>query len=246
MWYHKHIGGERCPIVDTWWQTETGSILISPLPGVTPTKPGSATRPLPGIQADVVDEAGNSVPLGGGGYLVLKAPWPAMLRTIYGDDPDRYIATYWSKRLQGPVFHRRRRPARRGRLLLDHGPRRRRDERLGPSARHDGGRERAGQPPLGGRGRGRRRADDHQRAGDLAFVTLEGGIALRDAKLDDATSTWSGKDRRAGAARRRSSSPTTCPRPAAAKSCAGCCATSPRAAFVDNTTPWGVPLAGGE
>ena len=96
MWYHKYIGGERCPIVDTWWQTETGMILISPLPGVTTTKPGSATRPLPGIKADVVDEKGNSVPLGGGGYLVLKAPWPAMARTLY-KDPDRYVSTYFSR-----------------------------------------------------------------------------------------------------------------------------------------------------
>jgi len=96
MWYHEKIGGGRCPIVDTWWQTETGQILISPLPGVTTTKPGSATFPLPGIAADVVDEAGNSVPLGSGGYLVLKRPWPAMLRTIYGD-PGRYVDTYWRR-----------------------------------------------------------------------------------------------------------------------------------------------------
>ncbi|MBI2166185.1 MAG: acetate--CoA ligase [Chloroflexi bacterium] len=96
VWYWKHIGGERCPVVDTWWQTETGMILISPLPGLTTLKPGSATFPLPGIEADVVDEQGNSVPLGGGGYLVITRPWPAMLRTIYGD-PDRYVKQYWSR-----------------------------------------------------------------------------------------------------------------------------------------------------
>ncbi|MEO8229515.1 MAG: AMP-binding protein, partial [Chloroflexota bacterium] len=96
LWYHEHIGGGRCPVVDTWWQTETGAILISPLPGVTPTKPGSATFPLPAIEADVVDAKGESVPLGGGGYLVLKRPWPAMLRGIYGD-PERYRQTYWSR-----------------------------------------------------------------------------------------------------------------------------------------------------
>ena len=96
MWYHEKIGQGRCPIVDTWWQTETGSIMISPLPGITTTKPGSATFPLPGIDADVVDEAGNSVPLGGGGYLVLKSPWPSMARTIYGD-PKRYEETYWQR-----------------------------------------------------------------------------------------------------------------------------------------------------
>ena len=96
MWYHEKIGQGRCPIVDTWWQTETGSIMISPLPGLTTTKPGSATFPLPGINADVVDEAGQSVPLGGGGYLVLKSPWPSMARTIYGD-PERYEETYWRR-----------------------------------------------------------------------------------------------------------------------------------------------------
>src|SRR5687768_8611447 len=96
MWYHKTIGGERCPIVDTWWQTETGHIMISPLPGITPTKPGSATRPLPGIFADVVDNHGASVPLGGGGYLVMTRPWPGMLRTLY-KDPERFKEVYWSK-----------------------------------------------------------------------------------------------------------------------------------------------------
>ncbi|KUO50143.1 MAG: acetyl-coenzyme A synthetase [Desulfitibacter sp. BRH_c19] len=96
MWYHKHIGGEKCPIVDTWWQTETGMILIAPLPGITSTKPGSATVPLPGIDAQIVDAAGNPVPKGTGGFLILKSPWPAMLRNIYGDT-DRYIFQYWSR-----------------------------------------------------------------------------------------------------------------------------------------------------
>ena len=95
IWYHKHIGGQRCPVVDTWWQTETGMILITPLPGITTTKPGSATRPFPGISAEVVNEQGEAVKVGGG-YLVLTRPWPAMLRTIYGD-PDRYIQVYWSR-----------------------------------------------------------------------------------------------------------------------------------------------------
>jgi acetyl-CoA synthetase len=96
LWYHENIGGGKAPIVDTWWQTETGMILITPLPGVITTKPGSATFPFPGIEADVVDGNGNSVPFGGGGYLVLKRPWPAMLRGIYGD-PERYKETYWSR-----------------------------------------------------------------------------------------------------------------------------------------------------
>ena len=94
-WYHRVIGKERCPIMDTWWQTETGMFMITPLP-VVPLKPGSATRPFPGIQADVVDEHGNSAAVGEEGYLVLKTPWPAMLRTIY-KDPDRYVQQYWSK-----------------------------------------------------------------------------------------------------------------------------------------------------
>ena len=95
MWYHEVIGGGRCPIVDTWWQTETGAIMISPLPGAVPTKPGSATKPLPGIAAEVVDKAGNPVPDNQGGFLVVKRPWPSMMRTIYGD-PERFKATYWS------------------------------------------------------------------------------------------------------------------------------------------------------
>ena len=101
MWYHEHIGGGRCPIVDTWWQTETGAIMISPLPGVTTTKPGSATFPLPGIEIEVVDDAGHRVDRGGG-YLTITRPWPSMLRGIYGD-PDRYADTYWS-RYEGRYF----------------------------------------------------------------------------------------------------------------------------------------------
>jgi acetyl-CoA synthetase len=96
MWYHHVIGKGRCPIVDTWWQTETGMILIAPLPGAIPTKPGSATKPFPGIIAEIVDRHGNPVPATQGGYLVIKKPWPAMLRTIYGDD-DRFRQQYWEQ-----------------------------------------------------------------------------------------------------------------------------------------------------
>ena len=95
LWYHKVIGGERCPIVDTWWQTETGHIMISPLPGITATKPGSATRPLPGIDAAVVDDDGKPVE-GGEGLLVLRRPWPGMLRTLYREE-ERFIETYFSR-----------------------------------------------------------------------------------------------------------------------------------------------------
>lgn len=102
MWYRKHIGADATPIVDTWWQTETGGMMLSPLPGVTATKPGSAQVPLPGIAATVVDDDAREVPDGAGGYLVLTEPWPAMLRTIWGDD-QRYLDTYWS-RFEGKYF----------------------------------------------------------------------------------------------------------------------------------------------
>jgi len=103
LWYHEHIGGGRCPIMDTWWQTETGAHMITPLPGVTTLKPGSAQRALPGIAASVVDEEGNPIEPGATGYLVLTEPWPAMLRTIWGDD-ERYRDTYWSRYGQGVYF----------------------------------------------------------------------------------------------------------------------------------------------
>jgi len=102
VWYWKFIGGERCPVVDTWWQTETGAIMITPLPGLTTLKPGSATFPLPGIGAEIVDDAGQPVDIPGGGYLVLTRPWPSMLRGIWGD-PQRYRDTYWS-RFEGRYF----------------------------------------------------------------------------------------------------------------------------------------------
>ena len=96
VWYWQHIGGGRCPVVDTWWQTETGSIMIAPIPGLTTLKPGSATKPFPGIEAEILDADGNPVGPGGGGYLVVKQPWPSMLRTVYGD-PERFKDTYWSR-----------------------------------------------------------------------------------------------------------------------------------------------------
>ncbi|HUD72507.1 MAG TPA: AMP-binding protein, partial [Dongiaceae bacterium] len=95
IWYQRHIGGGRGPVVDTWWQTETGMIMITPLPGLTPTRPGSATLPFPGVSAEVLDEQGRVIKEGGG-YLAITRPWPGMMQTIYGD-PDRYVRTYWSK-----------------------------------------------------------------------------------------------------------------------------------------------------
>jgi acetyl-CoA synthetase len=96
VWYHRYIGRERCPVVDTWWQTETGAIMITPLPGITTTKPGSATRPFPGIKAEIMNDRGDRLEGAVGGLLALTRPWPAMLRGIYGD-PERYVTQYWSR-----------------------------------------------------------------------------------------------------------------------------------------------------
>ena len=145
MWYYHNVGNERCPIVDTFWQTETGGHMITPLPGVTPLVPGSCTLPLPGIMAAIVDETGHDVPNGQGGILVIKRPWPSMIRTHLGR----------SRALPEELLPRRARrhvlisPAtarcaiKRHRLLHDHGPHRRRAQRVGPSPRHDGDRVRA-------------------------------------------------------------------------------------------------------
>ncbi|GIX26624.1 MAG: acetyl-coenzyme A synthetase [Burkholderiales bacterium] len=103
MWYYETVGNKRCPIVDTWWQTETGGHMITPLPGVTPLKPGSCTLPLPGIMADIVDETGQSVEKGKGGFLVIRRPWPAMIRTIWGD-PERYVKSYFPSDFGGKLY----------------------------------------------------------------------------------------------------------------------------------------------
>ena len=122
MWYHRVIGRGKCPIVDTWWQTETGAIMIAPLPGATPTVPGSATRPLPGIVPEIVTKDGKALGPNQGGFLVIKQPWPSMLRTLFGDD-ERYQKTYWSD-VPGCYFTGDGARKRRARQLLDHGPRR--------------------------------------------------------------------------------------------------------------------------
>jgi acetyl-CoA synthetase len=103
MWYYKHVGGERCPIVDTFWQTETGGHMMTPLPGATPLVPGSCTLPLPGIFAAIVDEVGNDIPNGSGGMLVVKRPWPSMIRTIW-NDPDRYKLSYFPQEMGGKIY----------------------------------------------------------------------------------------------------------------------------------------------
>ena len=227
MWYHDRVGGGRCPIVDTWWQTETGSILIAPLPGVTATKPGSATVPLPGIVAEIVNEQGDTEPRGGGGYLVLKRPWPSMLRTFYGED-DRYVETYWSR--FGPRVYFTGDGAKTdedgyfwllGRVddvinvagpphLDDRG---RVGARLAPGRRR-GRRDRRARP---GQGRGHRGLRDHDRR-------------RRGRRAAQRAARARGRRRSARSrVRRCCSSRPTCPRRAAARSCAACSRTSPRA-----------------
>ncbi len=144
-WYHKHVGGGRCPVVDTFWQTETGGHMITPLPGATPLVPGSCTLPFPGIDAAVVDEQGHDVPNGKGGILVIKKPWPSMIRTIWGD-PERFAQELLPGRLPRQVLPRRRRrdPRREDRLLHDHRPDRRRPQRQRPPHGDDGDRVGAG------------------------------------------------------------------------------------------------------
>ncbi|CAM5263453.1 Acetyl-coenzyme A synthetase [Streptomyces cyaneofuscatus] len=171
MWYRKNIGADKCPIVDTWWQTETGAMMISPLPGVTETKPGSAQRALPGIAATVVDDEANEVPNGGGGYLVLTEPWPSMLRTDLGRRPA--VPRHLLVALRGEVLRGRRCQEGRGRRRLAARPRRRRHARVRPQHLDHRGRVGARLPPVGrrgGRGRGERRDDrpGHRRVRDPA------------------------------------------------------------------------------
>ncbi len=170
VWYHLHIGQDRCPIVDTWWQTETGQIMITPLPGITPTKPGSATRAFPGITVEVLNDAGDRVDVGGG-LLAITRPWPAMLRGIYGDT-DRYVRQYLEPVASRCLFHGRRRQARHGREPLAPRPRRRCAQRRGASHRHDGARKRARGSPERRRGRCR---------GPHARPQRPGGGRVRDA-----------------------------------------------------------------
>ena len=228
IWYREHIGGGRCPVVDTWWQTETGDIMICPLPGVTTSSPARRRKPLPGVTADVVDSNGQSVPLGQGGFLVLTEPWPGMLRTLYGDD-DRFVETYWSS--PAAVYFAgdgARRDADGDYWLLG-----RIDDVMNVSGHRLSTIEiesalvdhpKVAEAAVVGR------ADETTGQAIAAFVTLKGdatGDEALIAELRQHVATKIGADR---AARSRSCSPTTCRRPARARSCAGCCATSPRTA----------------
>ena len=226
IWYHEHIGGGRCPIVDTWWQTETGMILITPLPGITTTKPGSATRPFPGVDAAVYNEAGDEV---GPGRRRLPRAAPAVAGDAARDLrrrrplPRDVLVEVRRRLLRG-----RRRPDRRRRRLLAARPRRRRDERLRAPDLDDRGRVGARRPPRGRRG-GRRRAQRRDdRPGDRRVRDAQGrrrGLG-REAR-GAARTTWRRRSARSRS-RRTSSSRPSCRRPAAARSCGGSCATWPR------------------
>ena len=172
IWYHLNIGRERCPIVDTWWQTETGMIMITPLPGITSTKPGSAAQTFPGVFAEIRDQKGQRVEKGGG-LLTLTRPWPAMLRGIYGD-PERFAKQVLEPVAGRLVLHRRRRAPRRRRFLLAARPGGRRAERRGTPAGHDGSGKRAGRSSARGRGGGGRQAARDQGAGGRGVRDAEG------------------------------------------------------------------------
>ena len=228
LWYYEVIGGERCPIVDTWWQTETGHILISPLPGVIDAKPGSATKPLPGVDAAVVDEEGNEVE-GDQGYLVLRRPWPGMLRTLYREE-DRFKETYYGKFGETTYFV---------------GDAARKDEdgyfwilgRVDDVVNVSGHRlstaevesavvsyAKVAECAVIGQ------SDEDTGQAICAFVTLEGDLEGSDEIAERRSATTSPSGSRRSPGRSGSSGPAICPRPAPARSCAGCSATSPRAA----------------
>ena len=231
MWYHTNVGGGRCPIVDTWWQTETGGHLITPLPGVTPLVPGSCTLPLPGIMAAIVDETGHDVPNGQGGILVIKRPWPAMIRTIWGD-PDRYEKSYYPDELGGKLY------------LAGDGAVRdkahgyftimgRIDDVLNVSGHRLGTMEIESAlvaNPLVAEAAVVGRPDDMTGEAVCAFVVLKQVRPSAPTPRRSPRSCATGSARRSARSpsRRTSASARTCPRRARARSCAGCCARSPR------------------
>ena len=228
IWYREVIGRGRCPIVDTWWQTETGGIMVTPLPGATPTKPGSATLPLPGIKAEVLDKDGKPVPLGSGGKLFITRPWPAMLRTLY-KDPERYASTYFSE-IPGKYF-------------TGDGARIDQDGYLWVMGRVDDVVNVAGhrlgtaevESALVSEGRVAEaavvgRPDELKGTSLVAFVTSEEGRwSPRRPSSRRCRPTWRRRSGRSPV-RTRSASRRACPRPGPARSCAGSSGTWPRAA----------------
>jgi len=232
MWYHETVGGGRCPVVDTWWQTETGGHLISPLPGATPTKPGSATLPLPGIFADIVDETGHPVGRGKGGILVITRPWPSMLRTIWGD-PERYKKTYWPDDFKNKLYL-----AGDGASTDEEGYFRimgRIDDVLNVSGHRLGTMEiesaLVANTVLVAEAAVVGRPDELTGEAVCAFVVLKGPRPAARTQSASPRSCATGWARRSAPSpsRRTSASATICRRRARARSCGACCARSPRA-----------------
>ena len=236
VWYWQHIGGGRCPVVDTWWQTETGAVMISALPGITTLKPGSATRPFPGIDAAILDEQGNEIGPGGGGYLVVRKPWPSMLRGIYGD-PERFVQQYWSN-YDGIYFTSDGAKLDEESYFWLLG---RVDDVINVSAHRISTMEvevGAGGQPEGGRGpRASGRSHEVKGQAIVAFVDPQGPggrLGRRDHRVEAARRR---QDRPPWRAPTTSISPPSCRRPAAARSCAGSCATLPKAALSATPPP---------
>ena len=242
MWYRENIGHNNCPIVDTWWQTETGAIMISPLPGVTASKPGSAMRTLPGISAEVVTEEAEPVGPGGGGYLVLDKPWPSMLRGIWGDE-ERYRDTYWSRFAeQGYYF------AGDGAKYDDDGAiwlLGRVDDVMNVSGHRISTTEVESalvSHPTVAEAAVVGASDETTGQGIVAFVILRGSAADDESKGEEAIKALRDHvvqgdraDRQAAPDHGRARS---CPRPGRARSCAGCCATSPSTARSATSPRW--------
>ncbi len=234
MWYREKIGHNRCPIVDTWWQTETGAILITPMPGATPTKPGSATRPFFGIQPEVVNKQGRAGPAGHGGLLVVRKPWPSMARTIYGD-PERYQKTYWSE-VQGSYFTGD------GARMDDDGYfwlMGRVDDVINVSGHRLGTMEVESAlvaHPMVAEAAVVGRPDELKGQSIAAFVSLEHGNEPTHA-LKKSCASGSPKRSARSPAPTSSASLRSCPKPAPAKSCAACCANLPPTAKSKATSP---------
>ena len=225
-WYYRVVGDNRCPIVDTWWQTETGGILISPLPGATALKPGSATRPFFGVKPEIVDAEGKVLDGACEGNLVIADSWPGQMRTVYGDHErfmETYFATYPNKYFTGDGC---RRDA--DGYLLDHRPRRRRHQRLGPPHGHGGSRERAGRASQGVGSRRRRLSPRHQGPGHLRLCHPDDRRGTLRGAAQGARRLGAQGDRPDRRRPTSSSSRPACRRPAPARSCAASCARSPR------------------
>ncbi len=246
-WYHLHIGGGRCPIVDTFWQTETGGHVITPLPGATPLVPGSCTLPFPGIDAAVVDEQGHEVPNGKGGILVIRKPWPSMIRTIYGD-PERFRKSYYPEDFQGKYYlagDGAIRDEKTGYFTITG----RIDDVLNVSGHRMGTMEiesaLVSQHRAGGRGGGRRPPRRDHRRGDLRLrrpQARRGPPARKPSRSPRSCATGSPRRSARSPSPRTSASATTCPRRAAARSCGACCARSPTATPSPRTPrPWRTP-----